>query len=94
MYTYDSLTRIQRKAVDAFIELDPSLKTATTIKRTTLEELYSQASKTQKLGYPAFMTRHKVSRGVYAWPNPSQVKNEPDEFEQSFLQEMKDCGII
>jgi len=108
-FTYSTLTRIQRKAVDAFIALDPSLATANSISRQRLEELFLQARKTDpKLGYPAFVTRcERVARGVYQWPSPGAVVNlsaikspevaktvEQTEFEETFAKEMADCGII
>lgn len=108
-FTYSTLTRIQRKAVDAFIALDPSLATANSITRQRLEELLAQARKTDpKLGYPAFITRcARVSRGVYPWPSPGatvdlsaikspEVAKTPEQikFEEKFAKEMADCGII
>lgn len=105
-FTYSTLTRIQRKAVDTFIALDPSLATASSITRQHLEDLLAQARTTDpKFGYPAFVTRCvRVSRGVYPWPSPGAETGTPDlttikstkdiEFEESFAKEMAECGII
>lgn len=105
-FKYSTLTRIQRKAVDTFIALDPSLATADSISRGHLEELFKQARATDpKLGYPAFVTRcTRVSRGVYPWPSPGAEAGTPDlsavksddekQFEELFEQEMAESGII
>lgn len=63
-----------------------------------------------KFGYPRFVTNFKAGRGVYFWPGPESrpfienedlsivntvAKSQEDiEFEQSFIKEMEDCGII
>ena len=102
---YSELTRIQRKVVDALIELDETLVFSDVITRLRLEELFARAkAKNPKLGYPAFITRgRKVARAVYEWPGPqstsfaevSQAKSQEDiEFEESFHKEMVECGIM
>lgn len=106
-YNYSELTRIQRKAIDAFIAIDPSLISAESISRKQLEELFATArEKDPTLGYPSFLTRTiKVGRARYPWPGPesapyvsnsdlSTVNPISDEFEQDFLQEMSESGII
>lgn len=63
-----------------------------------------------KFGYPRFVTDFKAGRGVYFWPGPESrpfienedlstvnvaPKSQEDiEFEQSFMKEMADSGII
>jgi hypothetical protein len=63
-----------------------------------------------KFGYPSFVTKFKAGRGVYFWPGPesrpfienedlSEVnvapKSEEDiQFEQMFMKEMAESGII
>jgi hypothetical protein len=108
-FSYSTLTRIQRKAIDAFIAIDPSLATASNISRGLLEETFKKARALDpKLGYPAFVTRcERVARGVYPWPSPGAVVNlsaikspevaktvEQTEFEETFAKEMADYGII
>jgi hypothetical protein len=61
----------------------------------------------KKFGYPSFLTRTpKVGRARYPWPGPNSkpfvqspdlskvVTTKDDEFEQEFMQEMKESGII
>lgn len=69
---YSNLTKAQKRAVDYYVELDPSLKTATTISRTKVEELFFKCREVHgKFGYPNWIVKgEKVSRGVYAWPAP------------------------
>lgn len=69
---YSDLSKAQKRAVDFYVELDPSLKTATTISRTKVEELFFKCREIHgKFGYPNWIVKgQKVSRGVYVWPAP------------------------
>jgi hypothetical protein len=73
---YTDLNATQKRAVDAFITLRPELKTANTITRTEIEELFfilydARANGGVKIGYPGWLIRgEKVSRGVYPFPGP------------------------
>lgn len=107
---YSDLSKAQKRAVDYYVELDPSLKSANVISRTKVEELFFKCREIHgKFGYPNWIVKGtKVARGLYAWPGPETVatnqtpvvdlraikKVEQDEFEKEFFQEMAESGII
>ena len=72
---YSDLSKAQKRAVDYYIELDPSLKSANVISRTKVEELFFKCREIHgKFGYPNWIVKgEKVSRGVYMWPGPESV---------------------
>jgi len=75
---YTNLTKSQKLCVDEFIKVRPELKSATTITRQEVEELWfitldkRNAGTGPKFGYPMWLIKGlKVSRGNYVWPAPS-----------------------
>ena len=75
---YTNLTKSQKLCVDEFIKVRPELKSATTITRPEVEELWfatlekRHAGTGPKFGYPMWLIKGpKVSRGVYVWPAPN-----------------------
>jgi hypothetical protein len=107
---YSELSKAQKRAVDFYVELEPSLRTATCINRQTVEELFFKCREIHgKFGYPNWIVKgEKVARGLYAWPGPESVQTaqtpvinlrsikapQNDEFEKEFFQEMAESGII
>lgn len=104
---YANLTKTKARAVDAFVLKDPSLRTANTITRKQVEELFHEIRKTDpKFGYPSWIEKGtKVARGLYVFPGPdADMSNSPDlttaksaadsEFAKEFEQEMSESGII
>jgi hypothetical protein len=107
---YSELSKVQKRAVDYYIELDPSLRTAQTIGRQKVEELFFKCREIHgKFGYPSWIQKgEKIARGLYAWPGPDATPTtqtpvvnlrsiktqENDEFEKEFFQEMAESGII
>lgn len=104
---YASLSKTQKRAVDAFCMLDPSLRTASTITRKQVEALVPQVrANDPTFGYPAWIEKGtKVARATYVFPGPEAktkaspnlktVKSASDvEFEAEFEKEMSDSGII
>lgn len=73
---YASLNKTQRRCIDAFIKLDPSLENTPVISRKQVEELWKtlyESRKTggEKIGYPMWLVKgKKQSRGVYYFPCP------------------------
>lgn len=74
---YSTLTKTQRRVIDAFVELDPSLASSPSITRKEVERLWKQlfearANGGPKIGYPMWLVKgRKVSRGEYAFPAPN-----------------------
>jgi hypothetical protein len=73
---YSTLTKTQRRVVDAFVELDPSLSGRRSITRKEVEALWKTLFEARfnggpKIGYPMWLVKgRKVSRGEYAFPAP------------------------
>lgn len=97
---YGDLSKAQKRIIDAFVTMDPSLASAESISRTRIEELFygpgglleQRATGGAKIGYPMWLLRgEKVSRGVYKFPcpNPQASLNEEDEF----IEELRAAGI-
>jgi hypothetical protein len=74
---YSKLTKVQKRCIDAFVQLRPELASAETITRPEIEDLFEQLFKQrtnggEKIGYPMWLVKsEKVSRGVYKFPAPS-----------------------
>lgn len=97
---YSDLTKAQRRIIDAFVTMDPSLASADSIPRTRIEELFygpgglleQRGAGGTKIGYPMWLLRgEKVSRGVYKFPCPNP--KEHDQEEDEFLAELRANGI-
>lgn len=102
---YTELTKGQRRCVDAFMEINPELKTANSISRNTVEDTWNIALSNRdtggpKFAYPMWLVKGpKVSRGVYVWPapgvantiiKPNKVLSKED---QEFFDELRAHGI-
>lgn len=80
MLKYDSLSKGQKRMVDAFVEAHPELlKTQTITFGQCLQifnELYEKRSEdSPKIGFPNWLLRHnRVGRGVYWFPHSNQDK--------------------
>lgn len=74
---YSELTKAQKRAVDYYVELDPSLKTSNSITRHKVEELFFKCREVHgKFGYPNWIVKgEKIARGIYAWPGPEAVES-------------------
>lgn len=78
---YADLTKIQKRVIDAFVNLRPELANASTITRSEVEELFAELHANrvnggEKIGYPMWLVKGtKVSRGNYVFPAPN-VTNE------------------
>jgi len=74
---YTDLTKTQKRCIDAFIKLNPSLESRDTITRQEVEELFftlhaERANGGPKIGYPMWLVKgDKTSRGVYKFPAPN-----------------------
>lgn len=74
---YAKLTKVQKRCIDAFVQLRPELATAESISRKEIEELFwklheSRATGGEKIGYPMWLVKgEKVGRGLYKFPAPS-----------------------
>lgn len=107
---YSELSKAQKRAVDCYIELEPSLRSAQCINRQMVEELFFKCRDIHsKFGYPNWIVKgEKIARGLYAWPGPESTQSTKtpiidlrsikaprhDEFEKEFFQEMAESGII
>lgn len=105
---YSTLTKIQKRCVDAFIEKRPHLRTANSITRKEIveifDELYAERSNGgPKIGFPVWIVKGKIlARGSYEFPGPeakedSTGKTTPvsysSEEDQEFFQELEENGI-
>ena len=76
MLNYSTLTKTQRRVVDAFVQLDPKLASAETITRKQVEELFftlfeKRKDGGEKIGYPMWLVKgDKAGRGAYKFPAP------------------------
>ena len=76
---YIDLNKTQKRVIDAFIEVRPSLVNANSITRTEVEELFKilydkRKDGGEKIGYPMWLVKgEKVSRGAYVFPSPMRV---------------------
>lgn len=74
---YAKLTKVQKRCIDAFVQLRPELATAESISRKEIEELFWKLHETraqggEKIGYPMWLVKgEKVGRGLYKFPAPS-----------------------
>ena len=74
---YAKLTKVQKRCIDAFVQLRPELATAESISRKDIEELFwklheARASGGEKIGYPMWLVKgEKVGRGMYKFPAPA-----------------------
>ena len=104
---YSTLSKAQKRCVDAFIAERPELASQASITRTEVEELWAitypkRALGGPKFGYPMWLIRGpKVSRGVYVWVGPqspsfvSKTDEDPASIKenQDFLNELREAGI-
>lgn len=73
---YSTLTKTQRRVIDAFVELNPALASSETISRQEVERLFfilfeNRKDGGPKIGYPMWLVKgERVGRGVYAFPAP------------------------
>lgn len=73
---YSTLSKTQRRVVDAFVELNPSLASADSISRQEVERLFfilfeGRKDGGPKIGYPMWLVKgDRVGRGVYKFPAP------------------------
>ena len=106
---YTNLTKTQRRCIDAFVELQPSLATSPSISRKTVEELWNTLFEArqnggEKIGYPMWLVKgKKVARGVYEFPAPQlsasskKAKSAPkveSQEEQEFLNDIAEAGLL
>lgn len=103
---YSDLTKIQKRCVDAFIDLCPELADATTITRPQIEELFTKlhekrSSGGAKIGYPMWLIKGpKVGRGEYVFPSPNAdtskvatVGKKVSKEDEEFYAELRAHGI-
>lgn len=103
---YSDLTKIQKRCVDAFIQLRPELASASTISRQEVEELFfalheQRANGGPKIGYPMWLIKgDKVNRGEYVFPAPNVNTSEvvvsskqASEEDEEFFAELRANGI-
>ena len=104
---YSTLSKAQKRCVDAFIAEKPELKSQASITRTEVEELWAKTYANRekggpKFGYPMWLIKGpKVSRGEYVWvgPNsPAYVTKSVDnpvtaKENEDFLNELREAGI-
>ena len=105
---YDSLTNIQKRCVDAFVVMRPQLKTANSITRKEIVEIFDELQEARslggpKIGFPVWIVKGKVlSRGVYEFPGPEAKGNSgwekttvsySSEEDKEFFQELEENGI-
>ena len=73
---YAKLTKVQKRCIDAFVQLRPELATAESISRKEIEELFwklheARQNGGEKIGYPMWLVKgEKVGRGLYKFPAP------------------------
>lgn len=75
---YDTLTQVQKRCVDAYIEQRPSLSLVDTINRKDVEAIFfelhaARATGGAKIGFPSWLVKTKelqVGRGLYRFPRP------------------------
>lgn len=73
---YSSLTKTQKRCIDAFVKIRPDLATQETISRAEIEMLFNtlydaRADGGEKIGYPMWLVKgEKVGRGEYKFPAP------------------------
>ena len=76
---YSSLTKTQKRCIDAFVKLSPELATQETISRQEIEDLFTllyaeREHGGEKIGYPMWLVKgEKVGRGEYKFPAPGLV---------------------
>ena len=84
---YSTLTKTQKRCIDAFITIRPELATQDTITRQEIEDLFNilyaeREHGGEKIGYPMWLVKgEKTGRGVYKFPAPNatqSVKTEGD----------------
>lgn len=77
MLNYSTLTKGQKRFINAAISIKPELATATEISRAMLHEVYfalrdTRASGGEKVGYPNWLCNdYKTGRGSYHWAAPT-----------------------
>lgn len=77
---YNTLSKAQKRCVDAFVRIKPELANATTITRPEIEVLFkklydARAKGGEKIGYPMWLVKgEKTARGVYKFPAPGLSK--------------------
>ena len=73
---YSSLTKTQKRCIDAFVKIRPDLATQETITRAEIELLFNtlfdaREDGGEKIGYPMWLVKgEKVGRGEYKFPAP------------------------
>lgn len=73
---YSTLTKTQKRCIDAFVTLRPELATQQTITRPEIEALFktlfeARSKGGEKIGYPMWLVKgQKTGRGVYQFPAP------------------------
>lgn len=105
---YSELTNIQRRCVDVFVDRRPHLRTANTITRKEIVEIFNELYEARsvtapKIGFPVWIVKGNIlSRGVYEFPGPeakeasagktSQTSYSSEE-DREFFQELEENGI-
>lgn len=85
---YSSLTKVQKRCIDAFVAIRPELATTETITRPEIEALFKtlyEARETggEKIGYPMWLVKgEKVGRGQYKFPAPGLTQSAVSEVEK------------
>ena len=73
---YSQLTKIQKRCIDAFVQVRPELKSAESISRKDIEEIFwtlhsKREAGGETIGYPMWLVKgEKVGRGLYKFPAP------------------------
>jgi hypothetical protein len=107
---YSTLTKTQRRVVDAFVELDPSLSGRRSITRQEVEALWKTLFEARlnggpKIGYPMWLVKgRKVSRGEYAFPAPefaakgnttsAPMPQVSSKEDEEFFAEIAEAGLL
>ena len=96
---YSSLTKTQKRCIDAFVKIRPELATQETITRQEIEDLFNllyaeREHGGEKIGYPMWLVKgEKTGRGVYKFPAPgltASVKTQVDTPEVAVKSEEED----
>jgi hypothetical protein len=79
---YSTLTKTQKRCIDAFISIRPALASQASVTRTEVEELFAELHAMRKtggakIGYPMWLVKgDRVSRGQYKFPAPNATEND------------------
>lgn len=81
MFKYTDLSKGQKRCIDSFIAIDPSLASAETITTKDVQKLFwtlheKREAGDAKVGYPLWLSaNNSISRGVFAFPGPNSPVN-------------------